>query len=70
MKNDSDKTMTLKLGDRQYVFSPRESKTIPMSAVRYRFHASAPNVLPDFGDQYFEVGYIYSWRFYIITVRR
>lgn len=70
VKNDSNVTMTLKLGESQYVFSPRESKTIPMSPARYSFHASAPNVIPDFGDQVFEVGYIYSWRFYIVTVRR
>lgn len=70
VKNDSDKTMTLKLGESRYVFSPRESKTITLSPARYGFHASAPNVIPDFGDQVFEVGYIYSWRFYIVTVRR
>lgn len=70
VKNDSDKTLTLKLGESRHVFLPRESKTITMSPARYSFHASAPNVIPDFGDQVFEVGYIYSWRFYIVTVRR
>lgn len=70
VKNDSDKTMTLKLGDTRYVFPPYESKTIPLSPARYSFHASAPNVIPDFGDQTFEIGYIYNWRFYIVTVRR
>lgn len=70
VKNDSDKTMTLKLGETRYVFSPQESKTIPLTSGRYSFHASAPNVIPDFGEQNFELGYIYTWRFYIVTVRR
>lgn len=70
VKNDSNKTMTLKLREARYVFSPQESKTIPLTAGRYSFHASAPNVIPDFGEQNFELGYVYSWRFYIVTVMR
>lgn len=70
IKNDTEKTMTLKLGDGRYVFSPHESKNIHLSPARYRFHASAPNVIPDFGDQVFELGHIYNWRFYIVTVGR
>jgi hypothetical protein len=70
VKNDSDKTMTLKLGEVRYVFYPRESKTVTLIPGRYSFHASAPNVIPDFGEQNFESGYIYTWRFYIVTVRR
>ena len=70
VKNDSEKTMTLKLGETRYMFSPKESKTIPLIAGKYSFHASAPSVVPDFGEQNFELGHIYTWRFYVVTVRR
>lgn len=70
VKNDSDKTMTLKLGATRHIFSPRESKSIPLTTGKYSFHASSPNVIPVFGEQNFELGHVYTWRFYIVTTRR
>lgn len=70
VKNDSEKTMALKLGEHRYVLTPQQSKAMTLVPGKYNFHASAPNVLPDFGEQYFQAGHVYTWRFYIVTVRR
>jgi hypothetical protein len=63
--NDSAKKMTLKIGGSRYVLSPGEIKTIYVSPGTYKFHASAPGVIPDFGEDLFKAGYRYRWRFYI-----
>jgi hypothetical protein len=70
VNNDTSKVMTLKMNETKYVFSPGEIKTLTLTPGRYLFHASAPNVIPDFGDQDFQTGHKYTWRFYIVTRRR
>jgi hypothetical protein len=70
IKNDSDKTMTLKLGETRYSFAPNESRSITLTPGKINFHASAPSIIPNFGEQNFELGHIYTWRFYIVTKRR
>jgi uncharacterized protein YgiM (DUF1202 family) len=70
VKNDSDRTMTLKLGETRYTLSPNESRLITLTPGKISFHASAPGVIPNFGEQIFELGYIYTWRFYIVTTQR
>jgi cytoskeletal protein RodZ len=70
VKNDSSETLTLKVGDRRYSFSPKESQTIHLPPGEYKYFASAPGVIPDFGDQLFQAGYEYRWRFYIVTTIR
>jgi hypothetical protein len=69
VNNDTSKVMTLKMNEIRYVFSPGETRTLTLAPGRYLFHASAPNVIPDFGDQDFQTGHKYKWRFYIVTTR-
>jgi hypothetical protein len=70
VNNDTPKVMTLKMNETRYVFSPQETKTITLTPGKYNFYASSPNVIPDFGEQDFQTGYKYTWRFYIVTRRR
>jgi hypothetical protein len=70
VKNDSNKELTLKIGETRYVFYSQETKTIQITPGKYSFYASAPSVIPDFGEENFQAGYVYTWRFYIVTTRR
>lgn len=63
--NETELALTLKIGEVRWVFSPKETKTIELVPGQYGFFASAPGVIPDFGDQLFQSGYGYTWRFYI-----
>lgn len=67
--NDSAKTLYLKVGsDDRIVIAPHSSRTISKSAGTYSFYASSPGVLPAFGEQTFQIGHVYEWTFYIVTI--
>jgi len=68
--NDTKLALMLKIGDIHYAFYPGESKTLKLRPGMCSFFASAPGVIPDFGEQEFQMGYEYSWRFYIVTTYR
>lgn len=51
----------------RYTFAPQETKTVYLTPRKYKFHASAAGVIPDFGEQTFQSGYRYTWRFDIVT---
>ena len=65
--NDSNVTLYLTFGGSRYTISPNGSTNFTVTSGRYKFYASSPGVLPDFGEDYFQRGHIYTWRFYIIT---
>jgi uncharacterized protein YgiM (DUF1202 family) len=68
--NNTSITMTLKLNEVVYQFSPKETKNIVLSPGNYEFRASAPGVLPNIGIKNFENNRAYKWQFYISSSRR
>jgi len=64
--NDTNRILTLKIEDTRYTFAPHEKQTLNLAPGHYKFIASAPAVIPDFGEESLETGYSYSWRFYIM----
>lgn len=67
--NDTDKYMTLKVGDKTYSFSPHQKKEIVLTPATLKFKASAAGVIPLIGSKNFEPGY-YTWDFFIKTSYR
>ena len=68
--NNTYITMTLKLNNEKYIFSPFEKKTINHYSGKCAYRASAPGVIPSVGSEIFESNNIYSWEFYILTERK
>jgi hypothetical protein len=68
--NNTSITMTLKLNEVVYRFSPKETKNIVLSPGEYDFRASAPGVQPNIGIKNFENNRAYNWQFYIVTSTR
>ncbi|GEM_PF-3148382 len=67
VSNDSYKTLTLTVGDQKLVIPPNNKRTLYLSAGSYSFYATAPGVIPAFGERYFSTGSYYEWSFYIVT---
>jgi uncharacterized protein YgiM (DUF1202 family) len=65
--NDSYKTLNLTVGSQKYSIPPSATRAINVSAGSYRYVASAPGVIPSMGTKEWEVGYRYTWRFWIVT---
>ncbi len=65
--NNTNITLTLKLNDKYYTFSPKEKNTISFTPGEINYRASAPNVLPSIGSKTFEGYTSYTWQFYIVT---
>ncbi len=66
--NDSDKTLYLRVGDDdRIVIAAHSTQTITKPAGTYWFYAVCPGVLPAFGERRFEIGFMYTWRFYIVS---
>lgn len=68
--NNTSETMTLKLNNSIYSFSPQESKTLTIAPTTYNFIASEPGVTPFYGSKTLESGQKYNWKFFIRTIRR
>jgi len=68
--NNTSKTLTLKLNDEVYTFSPHQSRSLTLSPGSYSYRASAPGVLPDYGSESMQSNYEYEWEFYISTTYR
>ncbi len=68
--NNTNLTLTLKLNNDLYTFSPQERKTLTLSAGSYSYRASAPGVLPDYGTENMQSNYEYEWSFYVSTYRK
>lgn len=71
--NDSNRTLYLDMGQGRmtaYTILSGTSQKINLSEGNYNFKASAPRVRNLEGQEVFKKGYIYTWRFTIITVSR
>ncbi len=72
--NDSNRTMYFDFGQGKmtaYTIPSGGRQKINLSeAGNYKFKASAPSVRSDEGQETFHNGYVYTWRFYIVTVPR
>jgi hypothetical protein len=65
--NNTSLTLTLKLNEITYSFSPGETKKLSVSPGTYEYRASAPGVIPDFGSERIQSSTSYTWSFYIVT---
>lgn len=71
IENNTNKTATIAIGDKSYTFSPHQTRTITdIKPGRYKIMASSPGVIPYVTYDNVEAGYIYSWEFYITTIRK
>lgn len=72
--NDSNRTMYFDFGQGKmtaYTIPSGGRQKIDLSeAGNYTYKASAPRVRSDEGQETFNKGYVYTWRFYIVTVPR
>lgn len=68
--NDTDVTMTLKLNSEEYHFNAHEVKDLTLSPGEVKIRASSPGIIPYVGKDKVRNNYEYTWKFYIITVRR
>jgi len=67
--NNTSLSLTLKLNNELYAFSAQERKTLTLSSGSYKYRASAPGVLPDYGTENMQSNYEYEWSFYVSTSR-
>jgi hypothetical protein len=65
--NNTNLILTLTLNNERHVFRSQETRTISVAPGRYNYMASAPGVIPYFGNDTLQNYYIYSWTFYIGT---
>jgi hypothetical protein len=68
--NSTTSTLTLKMNNLTYSFSPYERRKISFSPGNYDYRASAPGVIPDIGSESLSSNMQYSWKFYITSGRR
>lgn len=65
IKNDADRAVTLILGGVKYVISSGNSETLTIEPGNYEYFASAPRASSLSGVENYELGYRYSWTFFI-----
>jgi hypothetical protein len=68
--NNTLSTLTLKLNNETYTFSPGQKRKLTLSPGTYNYRASAPGVIPNLGTEFMENNISYTWEFYIVTERR
>ncbi len=68
--NNTDLKLSLKLNSESHSFNPYEKKTILLNPGIYNYRASAPGVIPNFGNERIEGNTKYTWQFYIVRERR
>jgi len=68
--NNTSTTLTLKLNNETFSFSPKQKQTITLSPGTCSYRASAPGVIPNIGNEYLQSNMGYTWEFYIVTTRR
>lgn len=70
--NETDRTLYLDFGQDKltpYTISTKSSKKFTLTEGIYKFKATAPRVIPLEGQDSFQKGYAYTWRFTIVTQR-
>lgn len=65
--NKTSKTLTLRLNKEVYTFLPKEKRTLSLVPGTYNYIASAPSVMPDYGNESLDSNSAYTWQFYIAT---
>lgn len=70
IRNNTSKTLTLKMGSTTYTFTPQERRRITLPSGSYEYRASAPGVIPDYGSEALANSMSYEWEFYITTSYR
>lgn len=65
--NNTSKTLTLRLNKEVFTFRAKEKKTLSVTPGNYDYIASAPSVMPDYGNESVNSNSAYTWEFYIIT---
>jgi tetratricopeptide (TPR) repeat protein len=70
VQNDSDLTLMLTLGEEHHSIPPRSVRDLAAAPGRLRYIGAAPGVLPAVGNQLFEQGHEYTWRFWIAKDRK
>lgn len=65
--NNTHLILTLKLNGDLHTFNPKEKKSISIPPGLYNYRASAPRVIPNFGEEKFQSNQGYSWQFYIVN---
>ncbi len=65
--NQTDQTLTLKLGRSSFSVSGNSRRKITLTAGTYKFWGGVPRAYPTIGKRYFSNGGLYSWTFYIST---
>lgn len=67
INNDSDRNLTVKIGNQEHTLEAHSKRKITITAGNYRFYGSSPAVIPAIGEKSFLAGYSYNWTFYIGT---
>ncbi len=65
IKNDTNRTLSLRVGSARYKIEAFGSRTISVEPGSYKFYASVPRAYPLMGERYWSKGIIYSWTFFI-----
>lgn len=65
--NNTNKTLTVFIGGRNYLFSAQEKRKISIKPNEYNYRVTAPGVIPYLGKDNIKSGYNYSWEFYIVN---
>lgn len=65
IQNDTDRSLTLRVGSGTYTFGPHSGQTIEIPGGSYEFRAWVPGAFPFLGTQNFSKGFNYSWNFFI-----
>jgi hypothetical protein len=71
--NDTDRTMYFDFGQGNmtaYTIPSQTSQKITLAEGIYNYKASAPRVRSKEGEAMLKKGYVYSWRFFIVTAPR
>jgi len=68
--NDTRLTLTLKLNKDLFSFAPQEKRAITLEPGSCDYRASAPGVIPSIGTENLQSNNGYTWKFYIITIKR
>jgi len=65
--NNTSTILTLRLNKEVFTFRPKERTMLSVAPGNYDYIASAPSVMPDYGNESVNSNSAYTWEFYIVT---
>jgi len=68
--NNTGLSLSVKMNDETFSFSPKEKKIISIKSGSVKFRASAPGVLPAIGSENLSKNSRYAWEFYLSSLLR